>query len=230
MKSESGFGLASPFEKWKWTDCTADQLKSAGNLTTCVPQKQLIYFFTFYFYLIIIFHLIIKPWQLQQGSSLLCRATGSSRERQFWGRNRTDRACLAPSLETKMEEFFQIKLFPGPLLRQIRRRKFTSKQLPDFLSSHIYMSSYKWQIDKNVEWQLWQLWYQEVKVGTKHTSNDLGHLQIWHVGKHLTTQKHGSMLSWKTIGEQDSRKLMVVSGGVEAFDNPDEILLVKISS
>ena len=67
-------------------------------------------------------------------------------------------------------------------------------------------------------------------MGTKHTSNDVGYLHIRHLGKHLTKQKHGSMLSWKTIGEQDSRKLMVVSGGVEAFDNPDEILLVKISS
>ena len=41
-------------------------------------------------------------------------------------------------------------------------------------------------------------------MGRKHTlDDDDGHLQIWHVGKHLTTQKHGSMLSWKTIGEQD---------------------------
>ena len=67
-------------------------------------------------------------------------------------------------------------------------------------------------------------------MGTKHTSDDLGHLQIRHSGKHLTTKKHGSMMSWKTVGEQDSRKLMVVSGGEQAIDNPYEILLVKISS
>ena len=59
-------------------------------------------------------------------------------------------------------------------------------------------------------------------MGRKHTSDDDdGHLQIWHVGKHLTTQKHGSMLSWKTVEEQD---LEEVDGRVEAFDNPDEIL------
>ena len=80
MKSESGFGLASPFEKWKWTDCTADQLKSAGNLTTCVPQKQLIYFFTFYFYLIIIFHLIIKTLATATGKLSFCVGQRAAQE------------------------------------------------------------------------------------------------------------------------------------------------------
>ena len=121
------------FEKWKWTSFTADQLQSAGNLASCVRQKQL-------------FHILFLSdnnfpsdyknfGNCNREALLLCRTTGSPRERQFWGRNRTDRACLAPSLETKMEEFFQINLFPGPFLRQIIRRKITSKRFPDFLSS-----------------------------------------------------------------------------------------------
>ena len=37
------------FKKWKWGSFSADQLQSAGSLTSCVSQRQLIFFFIFVF-------------------------------------------------------------------------------------------------------------------------------------------------------------------------------------
>ena len=67
------------FEKWKWTSFTADQLQSAGNLTSCVRQKQLL-FFIFHFCLIIDFHLIIKTLATATGKLSFCVGQRAAQE------------------------------------------------------------------------------------------------------------------------------------------------------
>ena len=135
------------FKKWKWGSFSADQLQSAGSLTSCVSQRQLIFFFIFVFLSDNNFSCNYKNFgNCNREALLLCRATGSSRERQFWGCNRTDRACLAPSLETKMEEFFQINRFPGPFLRQIRRIKNYFQEVPWFFVFPFFNLSWIWQM------------------------------------------------------------------------------------